>query len=72
MLIAILIPLVMALLQVSAVNTLLPAIQETLGATSSGIQWVLAGYALVYGIILVPAGRAGDFQRWLPGLRTGS
>lgn len=60
MLIAILIPLVMALLQVSAVNTLLPAIQETLGATSSGIQWVLAGYALVYGIILVPAGRIGD------------
>ncbi|OFJ70705.1 hypothetical protein HMPREF3152_11060 [Actinomyces sp. HMSC06A08] len=59
-LIATLAPLVMALLQVSSVNTLLPAVQSTLGASTSGIQWVLAGYALVYGIVLVPAGRIGD------------
>ena len=57
---ATLLPLVMALLQVSSVNTLLPAVQDSLAASPSGIQWVLAGYALVYGIVLVPAGRIGD------------
>jgi MFS family permease len=54
------VPLAMALMQISSVNVGLPSIQETLGATSSDIQWVLSGYALAFGISLVPAGRLGD------------
>src|SRR5690606_27309467 len=42
------------------VNVALPAIQRDLGASQSDLQWVLSGYALTFGIILVAAGRAGD------------
>lgn len=59
-LLVLLVPLMMSLLQVSSVNTALPAIEEVLGATPSQIQWILSGYALAIGICLVPAGRLGD------------
>ncbi|SDR03067.1 Major Facilitator Superfamily protein [Arthrobacter crystallopoietes] len=50
----------MALVGVSIVNVVLPSIQTGLGASQSDIQWVLSGYALTFGIVLVAAGRAGD------------
>lgn len=50
----------MSLIAVSIVNVALPAIQDGLGATASGLQWVLSGYALTFGVVLVAAGRAGD------------
>lgn len=50
----------MTLLDVSSVNVALPSIQETLGATPSEIQWIVAGYGLTFGLMLVPAGRFGD------------
>ncbi|WP_208430694.1 MFS transporter [Aeromicrobium yanjiei] len=50
----------MTLLDVSIVNVALPSISEGLGAGNSTIQWVVAGYALAFGIALVPAGRLGD------------
>ncbi|WP_262105238.1 MFS transporter [Arthrobacter sp. Marseille-P9274] len=50
----------MALLGVSIVNVVLPSIEIGLGATQSDIQWVLSGYALSFGVVLVAAGRAGD------------
>lgn len=50
----------MAMMAVSSVNVALPAIQAGVDASNSGLQWVLTGYALIYGISLVPAGRAGD------------
>lgn len=52
--------LFMALMAVSIVNVTLPSIQQGLGATDSGLQWILSGYALSFGIVLVAAGRAGD------------
>lgn len=52
--------LLMALIDVSIVNVALPSIREGLGATESDLQWVLSGYALTFGVILVAAGRAGD------------
>jgi len=55
-----LIPLAMSLLQVSSVDNLLPAMQAGLDASSSDVQWVLSGYALAVGIVLVPSGRLGD------------
>ncbi|WP_197679112.1 MFS transporter [Auraticoccus monumenti] len=50
----------MTLLDVSIVNVALPSIRDGLGAGPSTIQWVVAGYALAFGILLVPAGRLGD------------
>lgn len=50
----------MALLDVSIVNVALPSIREGLHTTESELQWVLSGYALAFGLILVPAGRLGD------------
>ena len=53
-------PLFAALLSISIVNVALPAIETGLGASDSDLQWVLSGYALAFGVALVPAGRAGD------------
>lgn len=50
----------MSLVGVSVVNVVLPAIQHTLNASDSDLQWVLTGYALTFGVLLVSAGRAGD------------
>ncbi|MCL8252734.1 MFS transporter [Aeromicrobium fastidiosum] len=50
----------MTLLDVSIVNVALPSIREGLDAGNGTIQWVVAGYALAFGIVLVPAGRLGD------------
>lgn len=50
----------MALVAVSVINVALTAIGEGLGASSGGLQWVISGYALAFGMLLVPAGRLGD------------
>jgi predicted MFS family arabinose efflux permease len=50
----------MSLLDVSIVNVALPSIQRGLGASVGTVQWVVAGYALTFGLVLVPAGRLGD------------
>lgn len=55
-----LVPLFMSLLSVSIVNVILPSVQADIGASSSALQWVLSGYALAFGVVLVAAGRAGD------------
>jgi len=52
----------MSLIGVSIVNVALPSIQQGLGADQSDLQWVLSGYALTFGVILVAAGRAGDIM----------
>src|SRR5690606_34659315 len=57
---ALIVPLFMALMGVSIVNVSLPAIQDGLDASTSQLQWVLSGYALTFGLLLVPAGRLGD------------
>jgi EmrB/QacA subfamily drug resistance transporter len=50
----------MSLLDVSIVNVALPSIRTGLHASSSDLQWVVSGYALAFGLVLVPAGRLGD------------
>ena len=57
-----LIALFMSLVCVSIVNVTLPSIQNALHASQSDIQWVLSGYALTFGVVLVSAGRAGDIM----------
>ncbi|NNC22558.1 MFS transporter [Salinisphaera sp. USBA-960] len=57
-----LIAIFMSLVGVSIVNVALPSIQEGLGASQADLQWVLSGYALTFGIVLIAAGRAGDLM----------
>lgn len=50
----------MTLLDVSIVNVALPSVRDGLHMSEAGLQWVLSGYSLAFGLVLVPAGRLGD------------
>ncbi|MFP5070591.1 MFS transporter [Pseudonocardia nantongensis] len=50
----------MSLLDVSIVNVALPSMQDGLGASAAQVSWVVSGYALTFGLVLVAAGRLGD------------
>lgn len=50
----------MSLLNVSIVNVALPSIRTGLNASDSELQWIISGYALSFGLVLVAAGRLGD------------
>jgi MFS family permease len=50
----------MALLDVTIVNVALPSIRSGLHASPASLEWIVSGYALSYGLALVPGGRAGD------------
>lgn len=52
----------MTLLDVSIVNVAVPSIAQAVSATPSDLQWVLSGYALTFGLVLVSAGRYGDVR----------
>lgn len=58
----ILLAISMSLMSVSIVNVALASIQQGLNASQASIQWVLSGYALTFGVVLVSAGRAGDLM----------
>ena len=50
----------LTILDLSGVNVALPSIQSSLHADSTQLQLIVAGYALAFGLALVPAGRLGD------------
>lgn len=50
----------MAVLDTTIVNVTLPSIEQGAHATSDALEWVVSGYALTFGLALVPAGRLGD------------
>ncbi|MET0989638.1 MAG: MFS transporter [Glaciihabitans sp.] len=50
----------MALLDTTIVNVALPTIQSTLNASEATLSWIISGYALAFGLVLIPAGRLGD------------
>jgi EmrB/QacA subfamily drug resistance transporter len=50
----------MTLLDVSIVNVALPSVETGLHAQQNELQWIVSGYALALGLLLVPAGRLGD------------
>ena len=50
----------MALLDTTIVNVALPTIQVSLDASEATLSWIISGYALAFGIALIPAGRVGD------------
>jgi EmrB/QacA subfamily drug resistance transporter len=49
-----------ALLDTTIVNVALPSIQHGLSASDSALEWIVSGYALAFGLALIPAGRLGD------------
>src|SRR5207253_343707 len=50
----------MVVLDTTIVNVALPSIQRGLGFSISGIAWVVNGYALTFGALLLLGGRSGD------------
>uniref|UniRef100_UPI002889834F MFS transporter n=1 Tax=uncultured Varibaculum sp. TaxID=413896 RepID=UPI002889834F len=50
----------LTLLAVSMLNVSIPSMTKALGLTSNDVQWIMAGYTLIFGIALIPAGRMGD------------
>jgi MFS family permease len=58
-----------AVLDTTIVNVALPSIQQGAHASSDALEWVVSGYALTFGLALVPAGRLGDrygYKRLFP------
>ncbi|AYN42641.1 DHA2 family efflux MFS transporter permease subunit [Streptomyces dangxiongensis] len=51
-----------SLLDTSIVNVALPSMEHGLGASQAAQSWVVSGYALTFGLALVPAGRLGDMH----------
>lgn len=49
-----------ALLDTTIVNVALPTIRTSLEASESVLSWIISGYALAFGLALIPAGRVGD------------
>lgn len=50
----------MALLDTTIVNVALPTIRTSLDANEATLSWIISGYALAFGLALIPAGRIGD------------
>ena len=50
----------MTLLDVSVVTIALPSMEHSLRLSPAEVTWSVAGYALAFGLTLVPAGRLGD------------
>jgi MFS family permease len=49
-----------SVLDSGVVSVALPSIQRGMGASTAEVQWVVSGYALMFGLALIPAGRVGD------------
>ena len=50
----------MSLLDTTIVNVALPTIRTSLDASEATLSWIISGYALAFGLALIPAGRIGD------------
>lgn len=58
--VTVLIAFVLEVADTTIVNTALPEIRRALGASSAAMQWIVAGYLLVLGALLLLGGRLGD------------
>ncbi|MET4781717.1 MFS transporter [Glaciihabitans sp. UYNi722] len=55
-----LIGMFMSLLDTTIVNVALPTIRDSIHADEATLAWIISGYALAFGLVLIPAGRIGD------------
>ena len=60
MLAVLLIPFAMSQMSMSSINVAVPAITQGLGASAQAVQLLISGYVLMFGVVLVAAGRIGD------------
>ena len=51
-----LIGMFMSLLDATIVNVALPTIRTSLVASEATLSWIISGYALAFGLALIPAG----------------
>jgi EmrB/QacA subfamily drug resistance transporter len=59
-LIAVALAFVMDLLDTTIVNVAIPSISSTLGADRAALEWIIAGYATAFAVLLIVGGRLGD------------
>ena len=58
----------MVVLDTTIVNVALPSVQRALHFSGTDLEWVVNGYALAFGGLLLLGGRAGDlYGRRRPG-----
>jgi len=50
------------LIDQSVLNLALPSLRGSLHAGATGVQWIVAGYSLAFGLALIPGGRLGDLR----------
>lgn len=55
-----LVGLFMSLLDTTIVNVALPTLRDSINADEATLAWIISGYALAFGLVLIPAGRIGD------------
>ena len=59
-LLTVIIALVLEIVDLTIVNTALPAIKASLGTDAQAAQWIVAGYSLAFAVLLMAGGRLGD------------
>ena len=59
-LLVLVVALVLEIVDMTIVNTALPAIQHGVGADPVHSQWIVAGYSLSFALLLMAGGRLGD------------
>ena len=52
--------LFMIMLDNTVVNVALPSIQQSLGASLSGLEWVVNAYALTFAVLMLSGGKLAD------------
>ena len=57
-----LVAIFMDLLDTTIVNVAIPSIQHDLNAGYAEIQWITAGYAMAFAVLLITGGRLGDIM----------
>lgn len=59
-LVAVALAFVMDLLDTTIVNVAIPSIGGTIGADRAALEWIIAGYATAFAVLLIVGGRLGD------------
>ena len=59
--------LFMIMLDNTVVNVALPSMQDDLGISQAGLEWVVNAYALTFGVLLLSGGKLADLlgRRWI-------
>lgn len=50
------------LLDQAVLNIAVPSLRQSIGASAADVQWIVAGYSLAFGLVLVPGGSLGDLH----------